>query len=77
MKIPNLTPILNYAFNYVAKFSKIYNIDESHALKHSMETFRLAIASAPMTGLPLAMASMVAMDCSSAMDGITKAVHLS
>jgi HD superfamily phosphodiesterase len=42
MKIPNLTPILNYAFNYVAKFSKIYNIDESHALKHSMETFRFA-----------------------------------
>ena len=42
MKISLLTPILNVAFNYVAKFSKIYNIDESHALKHSMETFRLA-----------------------------------
>jgi len=42
MKITNLSPILNYAFNYVAKFSKIYNIDESHALKHSMETFRFA-----------------------------------
>jgi HD superfamily phosphodiesterase len=42
MKIMNLSPILNYAFNYVAKFSKIYNIDESHALKHSMEVYRYA-----------------------------------
>lgn len=42
MKLSVLSPILNYAFNYVAKFSKVYNIDESHALKHSMETFRFA-----------------------------------
>jgi HD superfamily phosphodiesterase len=42
MKLSTLTPLINYAFNYVIKFSKIYNIDESHALKHSMETFRYA-----------------------------------
>ena len=42
MKITALSPLLNCAFNYVVKFSKIYNIDESHALKHSMETFRFA-----------------------------------
>jgi hypothetical protein len=38
----NVLPIINCAFHYVAKFSKLYNIDESHALKHSMETFRYA-----------------------------------
>lgn len=42
MKLTLLSPLLNFAFSYVAKFSKIYNIDESHALKHSMETFRFA-----------------------------------
>jgi hypothetical protein len=38
----NILPIINYAFHYVVRFSKLYNIDESHALKHSMETFRFA-----------------------------------
>ena len=42
MKISNIYPLINCSFNYVVKFSKIYNIDESHALKHSMETFRFA-----------------------------------
>jgi HD superfamily phosphodiesterase len=42
MKMTTLVPIINFAFKYVIKFSRIYNIDESHALKHSMETFRLA-----------------------------------
>jgi hypothetical protein len=42
MKLLNIYPLINCAFNYVVKFSKIYNIDESHALKHSMETFRFA-----------------------------------
>jgi HD superfamily phosphodiesterase len=42
MKMTTIFPIINCAFNYVVKFSKIYNIDESHAIKHSMETFRYA-----------------------------------
>jgi HD superfamily phosphodiesterase len=42
MKLSTLSPLINVAFNYVIRFSKLYNIDESHALKHSMETFRLA-----------------------------------
>ena len=42
MKMTTIIPIINCAFNYVVKFSKIYNIDESHAVKHSMETFRYA-----------------------------------
>lgn len=31
--------LLNHAFNYVIKASAKYNIDESHALKHSMQVF--------------------------------------
>jgi len=42
MKVTHIAPLLNCAFNYVIRFSKLYNIDESHALKHSMETFRYA-----------------------------------
>jgi hypothetical protein len=42
MKLSTITPLLNCAINYVVRFSKLYNIDESHALKHSMETFRFA-----------------------------------
>ena len=38
----SLAPIINCAFNYVIRNSKLYNIDESHALKHSMEVFHLA-----------------------------------
>jgi len=42
MKIMSLVPIINCAFNYVVRTSKIFNIDESHALKHSMEVFQFA-----------------------------------
>ena len=35
----SLANIVNHAFNYVILASKIYNIDESHALKHSMDVF--------------------------------------
>jgi len=32
-------PLINHAFSYVIQTCKIYNIDESHALKHSMDVF--------------------------------------
>ena len=32
--------LINRAFNYVVDTSAIYKIDESHALKHSMEVYR-------------------------------------
>lgn len=35
----SLANIVNHAFNYVILASKIYSIDESHALKHSMDVF--------------------------------------
>ena len=35
----SLANIVNHAFNYVILTSKLYNIDESHALKHSMDVF--------------------------------------
>ena len=34
--------LVNYAFAYVIKMSKLYNIDESHALRHSMDVFNYA-----------------------------------
>ena len=42
MRLLSLTPIINYAFNYVTKITTLFNIDESHGLKHSMEVFHLA-----------------------------------
>ena len=42
MKITCVPNILNAAFNYVILTSKNYNIDESHALKHSIEVFNYA-----------------------------------
>lgn len=36
------TNIINQAFQYVVKTSITYNIDESHALKHSMQTLNFA-----------------------------------
>ena len=36
------TKIINVAFTYVINKSKMDNIDESHALKHSMQTFNFA-----------------------------------
>jgi len=35
----SLANMVNHAFNYVILASKLYNIDESHALKHSMDVF--------------------------------------
>jgi len=37
MKLMTLANIVNQAFIYVINTSKMYNIDESHALKHSMD----------------------------------------
>jgi len=34
--------LINAGFKYVVETSKLYNIDESHALKHSMEVYGLA-----------------------------------
>jgi hypothetical protein len=34
--------LINAGFRYVVETSKLYNIDESHALKHSMEVYGLA-----------------------------------
>jgi HD superfamily phosphodiesterase len=34
--------LINYAFNYVINTSKLYNIDESHSLRHSIEVFEFA-----------------------------------
>jgi HD superfamily phosphodiesterase len=41
MKIRQFGVLVNSAFNYVIKTSQMYNIDESHSLKHSMEVFHL------------------------------------
>jgi hypothetical protein len=40
--IMNLSALINHAYQYVIKTSEIYKIDESHALKHSMEVFGFA-----------------------------------
>ena len=37
-----LMNLLNRGFKYVVETSKLYNIDESHSLKHSMEVFGYA-----------------------------------
>jgi HD superfamily phosphodiesterase len=39
MKLSSLANIVNQAFNYVINTSRQFNIDESHALKHSMDVF--------------------------------------
>jgi hypothetical protein len=38
----SLINLINHGFKYVIETSKIYNIDESHALKHSMEVYQFA-----------------------------------
>ena len=38
----SLIPIINCAFKYVIRTSKLYNFDESHALKHSMDVYNFA-----------------------------------
>ena len=40
MRFSSLATIINKAFQFVIKRSKEYNIDESHALKHSMDVFQ-------------------------------------
>jgi hypothetical protein len=42
MKIMSFVPLINKAFQYVIKTSKQYNIDESHAVKHSIDVFQYA-----------------------------------
>jgi len=42
MEGTNLINLINAGFKYVIKTSKLYNIDESHALKHSMEVYGFA-----------------------------------
>ena len=37
--VVSLSTLINKGFEYVINTSKIHNIDESHALKHSMEVF--------------------------------------
>lgn len=36
--------LINYALSLVPKYSKIYNIDESHSLRHSLDVFHNAKA---------------------------------
>lgn len=36
------TNLINFAFHYVIQTSKHFNIDESHALRHSMEVYQFA-----------------------------------
>ena len=38
----SLLNLLNRGFKYVVETSQLYNIDESHALKHSMEVYQFA-----------------------------------
>lgn len=37
-----LCSVINAAFNYVIHASKLFNIDESHALRHSMDVYQFA-----------------------------------
>jgi hypothetical protein len=42
MKVINYINLINHAFQFVIKTSQEYCIDESHALKHSIEVFNFA-----------------------------------
>ena len=42
MSLLLITNLLDYCFRYVVNTSNKYNIDESHALKHSMEVYSFA-----------------------------------
>jgi hypothetical protein len=42
MKVMNFINLINQAFRFVIQTSQEYNIDESHALKHSLEVFNFA-----------------------------------
>ena len=42
MNLKFLSTIMNHAFHYVVQTSQKYNIDESHALKHSMDVLHFS-----------------------------------
>ena len=42
MKLKPIANVINAAFHYVVQTSQKFNIDESHALRHSMEVFQYA-----------------------------------
>jgi len=42
MKVMNFVNLINQAFRFVIQTSNEFNIDESHALKHSLEVFNFA-----------------------------------
>jgi len=42
MRVKPIATLISHAFTYVIKTSRVYNIDESHALKHSMEVYNYA-----------------------------------
>jgi len=42
MRIISIINLVNHLFCYFIKTSKDYNIDESHALKHSIDVYRFA-----------------------------------
>jgi len=42
MKIKQFASVINAGFHYVIQTSKQFNIDESHALRHSMDVFHFA-----------------------------------
>ena len=42
MKIISIALLINHAFRYVMDTTIKYNIDESHALKHSLEVYQYA-----------------------------------
>jgi len=42
MKVMNFVNLINEAFRFVIQTSNEFNIDESHALKHSLEVFNFA-----------------------------------
>jgi len=44
MKVMNFVNLINEAFRFVIQTSNEFNIDESHALKHSLEVFNFANA---------------------------------
>jgi len=42
LTLMSLLNLINRSFKYVVETSELYNIDESHALKHSMEVYQFA-----------------------------------
>ena len=42
MRLKPIASVISHAFSYVIKTSRMFNIDESHSLKHSMEVYNYA-----------------------------------